>query len=119
MYVDTCYESQKYNSKKVSTNTEVMLAFYVKEMNKFGNLGKQVGHVSRDCPRCSRSWTVKGEGVVNTQRFIRSEVKCFSCGQKGHIAMKCPAKVLCCRTTQRKEESRVENGRCYMGLEVC
>lgn len=70
---------------------------------------KQSGHISRDCLRRRGTGTEKGEGVGNPQRFSRSEVKCFSCGQKGHIGLRCPAKALFCRSPQRKGSGLAES----------
>jgi len=37
------------------------------------------------------------KGTAKSPAALRPELKCYSCGQKGHIAARCPSKALCCR----------------------
>ena len=81
----------------------------------------QVGHFVKDCPvnknddnsriekeesSGSKSVTkTKGNSTVATGRSKgeQSNVKCYNCGQRGHISTKCPSAALFCRLEQPKQ----------------
>ena len=82
----------------------------------------QMGHFARDCPvnkqddntkeekkENPNSESVKGKsnntGGANKSRGEQHNVKCYNCGQRGHISTKCPSAALFCRPEQPKLES--------------
>ena len=82
----------------------------------------QSGHFAKDCPvnkqddntkeekkENPNSEPVKGKsnntGGANKSRGEQNNVKCYNCGQRGHISMKFPSAALFCRPEQPKLES--------------
>ena len=82
----------------------------------------QSGHFARDCPvnkqddntkeekkENPNSEPVKGKsnntGGANKSRGEQNNVKCYNCGQQGHIFTKCPSGASFCRPEQPKLES--------------
>ena len=83
----------------------------------------QLGHFAKDCPvnkyddntkeekkENPNGETVKGKGNNapggNKSRGEQNNVKCYNCGQQGHISTKCPSAALFCMPEQPKLESR-------------
>ena len=82
----------------------------------------QLGHFAKDCPvnkqddntkeekkENPNGETVKGKGNTtpggNKSQGEQNNVKCYNCGQRGHISTKCPSAALFCRPEQPKLES--------------
>ena len=57
----------------------------------------QMDHLGRDSPKGEWAKAPERPAAWEWTRPEKGEFRCFNCGQRGHIAMKCPARALFCR----------------------
>lgn len=71
------------------------------------------------CPGNARSARRAGRSILSHTQKVTGEVQCFTRGQKGCIAMRCPATALFGKGQQQVSEHprKVVGG--YCGMEVC